>query len=135
MAETKAPTMNRSRGQLATVYAPGSLFTFEGGAGACIACPFPNRSYEPIGGVGTKRMIYEEIFEFIESWVRRATAGQNTVVPVVPERAVDRAALRDGAVHLPMGLLHFQVPERVGYLPFPCAFTCTRCGFYRRTEE
>ncbi len=135
MSDTKAPSMNRSRGQLATVYAPGSLFTFEGGTGACIACSLPNRPYEPIGGAGTKRMIYEQIVEFIEAWVHRAMAGQRTVVPVTLERTIDRAALRDGAVHLPIGLVHFQVPELVGYLPFPCAFACTRCGLYRHSED
>jgi hypothetical protein len=33
------PVMSRSRNQLATAYAPGSFFTFEGGLGACIALP------------------------------------------------------------------------------------------------
>ena len=33
----KAKSMNRSRNQLATAYAPESFFTFEGGMGACIA--------------------------------------------------------------------------------------------------
>src|ERR1041385_6581450 len=124
MSEPKPPTMHRSRGQLATVYAPHSLFTFEGGAGACMARPYPNPPYESASAT-TKRMIHEQILEFMESWLRRATSGQNTVVPVVPERAVDPRALRDGTVHLPMGSLHFQVPERVAYLPFPTVFVCS----------
>lgn len=37
---TNAPTMQRSRTQLASAYAPNSLFTFEGGAGACMAMSF-----------------------------------------------------------------------------------------------
>ena len=37
----KAKTMNRSRNQLATAYAPESFFTFEGGMGACIARSSP----------------------------------------------------------------------------------------------
>jgi hypothetical protein len=136
MLEAKAPTMKRSRSQLATVYAPHSLFTFEGGVGACMARPFPNRTYEPAGTTGTttKRMIHEQIIEFVEAWLQRARTGQNTIVPVSPERALDRRALRDGAVHLPIGSLHFQVPERVGYLPFPTAFVCTRCGLHRHCE-
>src|SRR5712671_5713710 len=95
MSEAKPPTMARSRGQLATIYAPNSLFTFEGGAGACMARPFPNRAYEP-ASPNTKRLIHEQIVEFMESWLQRATSGQNTVVPVVAERAIDRNALRDG---------------------------------------
>jgi hypothetical protein len=34
---TTAKTMNRSRNQLASAYAPESFFTFEGGLGACIS--------------------------------------------------------------------------------------------------
>ncbi len=37
---TTAPPMQRSRTQLASAYAPNSLFTFEGGAGACMAISF-----------------------------------------------------------------------------------------------
>lgn len=134
MSEAKPPTMHRSRGQLATVYAPHSLFTFEGGAGACMARPYPNQHYESASAT-TKRMIHEQILEFMESWLRRAMSGQNTVVTVVPERAVDPRALRDGAVYLPMGSLHFQVPERVAYLPFPTAFVCSRCDLYRQCRD
>lgn len=136
MVEIKAPSMNRSRSQLATVYAPHSLFTFEGGVGACMARPFQNRAYEPAGSASatTKRMIHEQIIEFAEAWLHRAMAGQNTIVPVSPERALDRRALRDGSVYLPIGSLHFQVPERVGYVPFPTAFVCTRCGLHRHCE-
>jgi len=134
MSDAKPPVMQRSRGQLATVYAPHSLFTFEGGAGACMARPYPNPPYES-ASTTTRRMIHEQIVEFMESWVRRATAAQNTVVPIVPERALDRRALRDGAVHLPIGSLHFQVPERVAYVPFPAAFVCTRCDLFRQCSD
>jgi hypothetical protein len=79
-------------------------------------------------------MIHEQIIEFMESWLRRATSGQNTIVPVNPERALDRNALREGAVHLPVGALHFQVPEKVGYVPFPAAFVCTSCELHRECE-
>ncbi len=134
MSETRPPSMARSRGQLATVYAPNSLFTFEGGAGACMALPFANRTYEP-QSPNTKRLIHEQIVEFMESWLLRATSGRNTIVPVTPERAIDRYALRDGGFHLPFPMLHFQVPERVGYVPFPTAFTCTRCSLHRHCSE
>jgi len=33
------PRMTRSQPQLATAYAPGAMFTWEGGKGACIAVP------------------------------------------------------------------------------------------------
>ena len=40
--QPSAPVMNRSRSQLASAYAPGAFFTFEGGRGACIALPDDN---------------------------------------------------------------------------------------------
>ncbi|HVV52251.1 MAG TPA: hypothetical protein VHO06_21455 [Polyangia bacterium] len=134
MPGRKPPSMQRSRSQLATIYAPQSLFTFEGGTGACIAKPCPNRAYDPSGAT-TKRTIHEQIVEYMESWLRRATNGRDTVVPVSAERALDPAALRNGAVYLPIGKLHFQVPERVGYLPFPTAFVCTRCDLHRSCSD
>jgi len=134
MPDAKPPVMQRSRGQLATVYAPHSLFTFEGGAGACMARPYPNPPYESASGT-TRQMIHEQIVEFMESWLRRATAAQNAVVPIAPERALDQRALREGAVYLPSGSLHFQVPERVAYVPFPTAFVCTRCDLYRQCGD
>ena len=134
MTETRAPTMSRSRSQLATVYAPHSLFTFEGGSGACMALPLPNRTYEP-STASTKRMIHEQIVEFLESWLARATSGRDTVIPVSAKRALDRKALRDGSIHLPIGNLDFQVPERVGYIPFPAAFVCTRCGLHQHCKD
>lgn len=46
--EPQAAKMTRSRGQLATAYAPGALFTFEGGLGACLSIadqnPNPTRA-------------------------------------------------------------------------------------------
>jgi hypothetical protein len=99
-----------------------------------MARPFPNRPYES-ASASTKQMIHEQIVEFLESWLSRAAGGRNTVVPISPERAVDRRALRDGAVRLPLGSLHFQVPERVGYLPFPAAFICTRCNLYQQCAD
>src|SRR5688500_7393620 len=134
MTEAKPPTMNRSRGQLATVYAPHSLFTFEGGTGACMARPVPNRAYEPANAT-TKRLIHEQIVEFIGAWFLRATSGRDTLFPVTPERALDPQALRNNAPFLPIGSLHFQVPERVGYVPFPAAFVCTRCDLHRYCDN
>lgn len=134
MSERRPPKMARSRGQLTTVYAPHSLFTFEGGTGACMARPVGNRAYEPASS-HTKRMIHEQIVEFTTAWLLRATTGRDTVVSVVPQRGLDQSALRDGQVHLPIGMFHFQVPERVAYVPFPLAFVCTRCDLHRTSED
>jgi hypothetical protein len=127
----KIPTMQRSRGQLATAYAPHSLFTFEGGAGACMALPdSDNRKADELGQI-TERMIGEQIQEYFEAWAQRAMRGQNLDHPVPAALAVDRRAIADDAVRVRIGDLAFQVPASVGYIPFPLTFSCARCGLYR----
>ena len=131
---TNPPTMLRSRGQLATSYAPHSLFTFEGGSGACMALSASgNRNAElrPI----TQRMISEQIQEYFEAWADRAMRAQNLRHPVPPSLAVDNRVLSDQAVRVRLGDLVFQVPDVVGYVPFPLAFSCTRCGLHRECRR
>jgi len=131
---TRPPSMQRSRGQLATAYAPNSLFTFEGGLGACMALSSSgNRSAElrPI----TQHLIGEQIQEYFEAWADRAMRGQNLRHPVPPALAVDNRVLSDGAVHVRLGELAFQVPDVVGYVPFPLAFVCTRCDLHRECRR
>lgn len=131
MSGAKIPTMQRSRGQLATAYAPHSLFTFEGGAGACMALPdSDNRKADELGQI-TERMIGEQIQEYFEAWALKARRGQNLTHAVPATLAVDRRALAEEAVMIRIGDLAFQVPGSVGYVPFPLAFSCARCGFYR----
>lgn len=129
------PSMQRSRGQLATAYAPHSLFTFEGGSGACMALSASNPPAElrPI----TQRMIGEQIQEYFEAWATRAMRGQNLRHPVPAALAVDNRVLSDQAVRVRVGDLSFQVPDVVGYVPFPLAFTCTesQCGLYRERRR
>jgi hypothetical protein len=94
---TNPPTMQRSRGQLATSYAPHSLFTFEGGSGACMALSASgnrNADLRPI----TQRMIGEQIQEYFEAWADRAMRAQNLRHPVPPSLAVDNRVLSDQAV-------------------------------------
>lgn len=131
---TKPPSMQRSRSQLATAYAPHSLFTFEGGSGACMALPLtgnPTAELRPI----TQRLIGEQIQEYFEAWAIRAMRGQNLRHPVPAALAVDARALSDEAVRVRVGELAFQIPDAVGYVPFPLAFTCTRCGLHRETRR
>ncbi|ODT89094.1 hypothetical protein [Phenylobacterium sp. SCN 70-31] len=131
---TKPPIMQRSRSQLATAYAPHSLFTFEGGSGACMALPFtgnPTAELRPI----TQRLISEQIQEYFEAWAGRAMRGQNLRHPTPAALAVDARVLSDDAVRVRIGDLAFQIPDRVGYVPFPLAFTCTRCGLHRECRR
>lgn len=132
----KPDTMQRSRGQLATAYAPHSLFTFEGGSGACFALPSPaNRAAGDELRPNTQRMISEQIQEYFEAWAQRATRGTNLRHPVPLNLAVDGRVISDDNVKVRLGELAFQVPDHVGYVPFPLAFVCTRCKLHRHSER
>ncbi|MEH2509474.1 hypothetical protein V1291_000828 [Nitrobacteraceae bacterium AZCC 1564] len=136
MTTAKPPTMQRSRGQLATAYAPHSLFTFEGGSGACLALPSSgNRVAGDELRPNTQRMIAEQIQEYFDAWALRATRGTNLRHPVPLNLAVDGQAISDDRVRVRLGELAFQVPDHVGYVPFPLAFVCTRCKLHRHTER
>lgn len=134
---SKPETMQRSRAQLATAYAPHSLFTFEGGSGACLALPSSaNRSAsENELRPNTQRMIREQIQEYFEAWALRASRGIGLRHPVPLNLAVDGLAISNDAVQVRFGDLAFQVPDRVGYIPFPLAFVCTRCNLHRHSER
>lgn len=133
MRKVKPPSMQRSRNQIATAYAPHSLFTFEGGRGACMALPSSaNRTIElPFV---TQRTIGEQIQEYFSAWADRAQRGNNLAHPVPPELAVDRRVLVDGVVRVRTGEFTFQIPDYAGYLPFPLAFACSRCGLHRASR-
>ncbi|CAK10255.1 MULTISPECIES: hypothetical protein [Rhizobium] len=134
MSTMKPPTMQRSRGQLATAYAPHSLFTFEGGSGACMALSASGNRTADLSTL-TKRIIGEQIQEYFEAWATRAGRGLNLRHPVPLALAVDGRVLSDDVVRVRVGDLAFQVPENVGYVPFPLAFTCTRCGLHRECKQ
>jgi hypothetical protein len=126
--------MERSRGQLATSYAPHSLFTFEGGSGACMALSVSGNRIAELRPI-TQRMIGEQIQEYFEAWATRAMRGQNLRHPVPPALAVDNRVLSDQTVRVRLGELVFQIPDLAGYVPFPLAFSCTRCGLYRECRR
>ena len=129
-APTKAPSMQRSRTQLAAAYAPHRPFVFEGGEGTCITVPNENNPAANLNAF-TKRMIAEQIQEYFEAWFGRATQGEGLRHGVDPALAVEPTVIRGGAVHVPLGDLMFQTPRLVGYVPFPLSFACKRCGLHR----
>ena len=86
----KPPTMVRSRTQVATAYAPGRLFTWEGGRGICLAVPLadpvrPNQMQ--------KTMIKEGIDEFIQNWAGRAQNCRPFGKPIYIEQCLDSKIL------------------------------------------
>ena len=88
--DLKTPTMSRSRNQLASSYAPGSFFTFEGGRGACLA--MPDKSQPPDEAdisSATRDQIITRLAEVWESWFSRAVSAANGGRPVDPRLCID----------------------------------------------
>lgn len=83
------PRMNRSQPQLATVYAPGAMFTWEGGKGACIAAPVEGAPTIDFSSNSTRReQIFETMTEYCESWLQRGLNIQRPV-PVYGVQLLD----------------------------------------------
>ncbi|HZR34790.1 MAG TPA: hypothetical protein VFA75_05400 [Nevskia sp.] len=131
----KAKTMNRSRNQLATAYAPESFFTFEGGMGACIA---RSSSGEPIQlSESTMDLIFERMNEIGRAWFNSAMkareADQSKPQPL-PAQCVDPALLDPSRADFQMpGLDRFHLcrPSQMEYTPAPLTFVCRACGMFR----
>src|SRR3954465_14944800 len=71
---TYPPTMNRSQPQLATSYAPGAMFTWEGGKGACIAVPIDGPTIDFSARQTRLDQILESLEEACQNWLARGTA-------------------------------------------------------------
>ena len=127
--------MNRSRSQLASAYAPGAFFTFEGGRGACIALPDSNPAPAQIPETA-KTQILARLNEIARSWFERAHSCRPT--PPHPRLCVDDALLRLGTAQvegLSLDRLQFVNPVRMGYAPAPLTFVCNHCGTFERFQS
>lgn len=122
--------MQRSRTQIATSYAPGALFTFEGGLGCCVAVPLAS-PYSP-SSAAIQKQLFEHLDEFVESWFLRAMHCR-TKPEVLPEQCLDDAFLdfkREPLVDA--GRFVLNQPSRAGFMPDPLVFVCSTCS--RLTE-
>lgn len=137
--ETSAKTMQRSRNQLATSYAPESFFTFEGGMGACIARSVAGEPLEL--SAPTRQQIYERIEELAKAWFDMAKAARaNAPDKLQPEPAqcVGPYLLDPSRRHVEVpgwGRLLFTKPTQMGYTPAPLAFVCRACGKFQDFEK
>ncbi|OOG58069.1 hypothetical protein [Polaromonas sp. C04] len=132
--DLKPPTMSRSRNQLASSYAPGSFFTFEGGRGACLAMPDKSQPTDEANiSSATRDQIITRLAEVWESWFGRAISAANGGRPVDPRLCIDQRLLRDGGIVRPLGLtnLAFVNPLRMSYVPAPLTFVCNHCGLFK----
>lgn len=127
--ERKPPTMSRSMRQLANGYAPGALFTWEGGLGACRAISMQTRALDL--PVATRDLIREQIQEYLDSWLERGQGGDGTD----PVRLIDARILRQGRPEVTEDKLAFVSAQQIGYEPFPLAFVCRRCDLYRSSRD
>ncbi len=130
----KTPTMSRSRNQLASSYAPGAFFTFEGGRGACIAVPDKSQTPDEAALSSTSRdQIITRLAEVWDSWFSRAVNAANGGRPMDPRLCIDQRLLAPGGgvQHLGAASLTFVNPLRMSYVPAPLSFVCNHCGLFR----
>lgn len=117
--------MNRSRTQIATSYAPGALFTYEGGMGCCVAIP-KNTPYET-SKPDVQRQLFELLGEFVQNWHDRAMSCRTTP-QVLPQQCLDGAFLdHKDEPKIDSGQFTLNKPSRIGFMPDPLVFVCSEC--------
>jgi hypothetical protein len=117
--------MNRSRTQIATSYAPGALFTYEGGMGCCVAIP-KNTPYET-SKPDVQRQLFELLGEFVQNWHDRAMSCR-TDPQILPQQCLDAAFLdHKDEPKIDSGQFALNKPNRIGFMPDPLVFVCSEC--------
>lgn len=131
------PRMARSRNQLASVYAPGAFFTFEGGLGACIALPDLSSSVDEVSlDDETKAQIILRMKEIWQSWFSRAYQLNDPKRVIDPRLCLDEALLKGASVTSLGGhQLTFVNPLKIGYAPAPLTFVCNTCHRFERFKS
>lgn len=127
--EPKPPTMQRSRSQIATAYAPGVLLTWEGGRGICKSVPIPNELKDALSTT-TYQTILDGIGETAESWMSRVRVA----CPDAPaEFCLDTAFLdiHSGKAVVDSSRFVMTKPDVVGYVPYPLLYQCAECKSVR----
>lgn len=134
-----AKTMNRSRNQLATAYAPESFFTFEGGLGACISRSTPGERADL--AETTIDLIYERLNELGRAWFRAAMSardGEASQPKVLPGQCVSRVLLDQTGQDFQVpgqDKLYLCRPTHMEYTPAPLSFVCRTCSLFKDFES
>lgn len=131
----RPPRMNRSQPQLATAYAPGAMFTWEGGKGACIAVPVEGATIDFSARRTRSEQIFDTMEEYCQNWMARGLAI-NRPEPVYELQLLDECfynRMRAGPAGVSIGSDRFEFmrPERMGYLPGPLVYRCDHCETVR----
>ena len=114
-ATLKAPSMVRSRSQLASAYAPGALFTFEGGMGACLSIPDQqDRQVTAAISRETAEQIHLRVREVWQNWFARASTGGTAKHAALPGQCLDGMLLREGRFHPPSPSQTFELVDPPG---------------------
>lgn len=128
------PRMSRSQPQLATAYAPGAMFTWEGGKGACMAVPVEGATIDFSARPTRRDQLVENLEEFCQSWLARGMAINRATspAPVYEVQVLDSCfynPMRSGAagVEIALDRFEFMRPDRIGYLPGPLVYRCDTC--------
>lgn len=129
------PRMTRSQPQLATAYAPGAMFTWEGGKGACISVPVDGTPIDFSVRQTRRDQMVETLVEFCRNWLARGMSI-NRDAPVYEVQLLDTCfynPMRQGnaAVDIALDRFEFLRPERMGYLPGPLVYRCDHCEIVR----
>jgi hypothetical protein len=138
MATDKGPTMNRSRMQVATSYAPETLFTFEGGKGCFLSVPILTSQYNSPNALVVRRQIEEQMKEIITNWYN---AGMNcragSPPPVYPSQVLEKSAFLDFRDQPSLDMAQFILlePSQMGYHPDPLVFICSKCGLLHKYKD
>jgi diadenosine tetraphosphatase ApaH/serine/threonine PP2A family protein phosphatase len=109
-----------------TVYAPGALFTYEGGLGCCVAVP----QYTPFTpkSPAISQQLFEILEEYVSSWLSRALACRETPT-VLPEQCLDEAFMNhQNQPKVDQARFALNEPSRIGFKPDPLVFSCSDCG-------
>ena len=122
------PRMTRSQPQLATSYAPGSMFTWEGGKGACMAVPVEGATLDFSARPTRRAQIIENLEEACESWLARG-------MTIKRDARVYEVQLLDNCfyntvrknVEIALDRFEFMRPDKIGYLPGPLVYRCDSC--------
>lgn len=134
----KAKTMNRSRNQLATAYAPESFFTFEGGMGACIARSSVGESVQL--SESTMDLIFERMNELGRAWFSAAMSARDGAPEkprVLPSQCVDQVMLDPTRTEFQLpgqDRVYLCRPSHMEYTPAPLTFVCRICSMFQDYE-
>src|SRR4051812_10081409 len=127
---TYPPTMTPSPPELATSYAPGAMFTWEGGKGACLSVPIDGPALDFSARQTRRDQIVESLEEYCQNWLARGTTiSINRTSPVYEVQLLDTCFYNPvrRSVEIALDRFEFMRPERMGYLPGPLVYRCDTC--------